>query len=54
MTRFVDIGPMLQEMDMLSRKADKARVKFFSKVKTWNLMRKFFHEDRAPAGLDVQ
>jgi uncharacterized radical SAM superfamily Fe-S cluster-containing enzyme len=50
-TRFVDVGPMLQEMDLLARKADKARVKFFSKVKTWNLMRKFFHEDRAPEGL---
>jgi 7,8-dihydro-6-hydroxymethylpterin dimethyltransferase len=50
-TRFVDIGPMLQEMDVLSRKADKARVKFFSKVRSWNLMRKFFHEDRAPEGL---
>ena len=50
-TRFVDVGPMLQEMDLLARKADKARVKFFSKVKTWNLLRKFFHEDRAPEGL---
>jgi tetraether lipid synthase len=50
-TRFVDIGPMLQEMDLLAREASQARVKFFSKVKTWNLLRRFFHEERAPEGL---
>jgi uncharacterized radical SAM superfamily Fe-S cluster-containing enzyme len=50
-TRFVDVGPMLQEMDMLARKAEKARIKIFSKISAWNNLRKFFHEDRAPEGL---
>jgi hypothetical protein len=43
---------MMQAMDLLARKAEKARVKFFSKVSAWNSLRKFFHEDRAPQGLD--
>jgi hypothetical protein len=50
-TRFVDVGPMLQEMDVLARKAGKQRVKFFSKIQAWNTLRKFYHEDRAPEGL---
>jgi uncharacterized radical SAM superfamily Fe-S cluster-containing enzyme len=51
-TRFVDVGPMMQEMDLLARKAEKARIKFFTKVSAWNNLRKFFHQDRAPEGLD--
>jgi hypothetical protein len=50
-TRFLDIGPMLQEMDMLARKAGKRRFQFFTKLEAWNNLRKFFHEDRAPEGL---
>jgi len=50
-TQFVDVGPMLQEMDMLARKAGKRRTQFFTKLQTWNNLRKFFHEDRAPEGL---
>jgi uncharacterized radical SAM superfamily Fe-S cluster-containing enzyme len=50
-TRFVDVGPMLQEMDLLARKAGKRRVQFFTKLQAWNNLRKFFHEERAPAGL---
>ncbi len=50
-TRFVDLGGMLQEIDMLARSADKTRLKLFSKVKAWNALRKHFHEDRAPRGL---
>ena len=50
-TRFIDVGPMLQDMDMLSRKAGPRRIKFFSKLEAWNNLRKHFHEDRAPEGL---
>jgi tetraether lipid synthase len=50
-TRFVDVGPMLQEMDMLARKAGRRRFQLFTKFEAWNSLRKFFHEDKAPAGL---
>jgi len=50
-TQFVDVGPMLQEMDMLSRKAGKRRFQLFTKFEAWNGLRKFFHEEKAPAGL---
>ncbi|MGD0499324.1 MAG: tetraether lipid synthase Tes [Bryobacteraceae bacterium] len=50
-TRFIDVGPMLQEMDMLARKAGKRRFQFYTKIEAWNNLRKFFHEDRAPEGL---
>jgi uncharacterized radical SAM superfamily Fe-S cluster-containing enzyme len=50
-TRFVDIGPMLQEMDVLARKAGKRRMQFFTKLQAWNSLRKFFHAEKAPEGL---
>jgi len=50
-TRFIDVGPMLQEMDLLARKARKRRVQFFTKISAWNSLRKFFHEEKAPQGL---
>jgi uncharacterized radical SAM superfamily Fe-S cluster-containing enzyme len=50
-TQFVDVGPMLQEMDLLARKAGKRRVQFFTKLQAWNGLRKFFHQNRAPEGL---
>ncbi|MCW5981589.1 MAG: radical SAM protein [Bryobacteraceae bacterium] len=50
-TRFVDVGAMLRDMDMLARKADRAHLKLYSKVSAWNSMRKHFREDRAPEGL---
>ena len=50
-TRFLDLGGMLQEIDLLARNVGKARVKFFTKVKSWNALKKYFHEDRAPREL---
>jgi uncharacterized radical SAM superfamily Fe-S cluster-containing enzyme len=50
-TQFIDVGPMLQEMDLLARKAGKRRLQFWTKIEAWNNLRKFFHEDRAPEGL---
>ncbi len=51
-TQFVDVGPMLREMDVLSARAGKRRIQFFTKLQAWNSLRKFFHPDRAPEGLD--
>jgi uncharacterized radical SAM superfamily Fe-S cluster-containing enzyme len=53
-TRFVDIGAMVQAIDELARKTAKARVKLWSKVSVWNSLRKHYHEDRAPEGLTFQ
>ena len=50
-TQFVEVGPMLREMDELSRKAGKRRLKFFTKFEAWNSLRKFFHAEKAPQGL---
>ena len=50
-TRFVDVGAMFQDVDLLARKAQSARVKLFSKISAWSSLRKHFHEDRAPEGL---
>ncbi len=50
-TQFVEVGPMLREMDELARKAGKRRIQFFTKISAWNNLRKFFHEEKAPQGL---
>ncbi len=50
-TRFVDIGGFLQDLETLARKTEKQRFKFFSKLRTWNSLRKHYREDRAPEGL---
>ncbi|MCC6858247.1 MAG: radical SAM protein [Bryobacterales bacterium] len=50
-TRFIDVGAMLQEMDLLARKAGRQSIKLWSKMQAWNVLRKHFHEDRAPEGL---
>jgi uncharacterized radical SAM superfamily Fe-S cluster-containing enzyme len=53
-TQFVEIGPMLQEMDLLARKAGKRKIQFFTKLSAWNNLRKYFHQDKAPEGLTFQ
>jgi len=50
-TQFIDMGAMLQEIDLLARKTEKARLKFFSRISAWNSLRKHFNEERAPEGL---
>lgn len=50
-TRFIDVGAFLQDMDRLAQKAAAARIKLFSKINAWQSFRKHFHEDRAPEGL---
>jgi len=53
-TQFVDIGPMLQDMDMLARKAGKRSIQFFTKLSAWNSLRKHFHKEKAPEGLTFE
>ena len=53
-TQFVDVGPMLREMDDLARKAGARRIQFFTKIEAWNNLRKFFHAEKAPEGPDLQ
>lgn len=50
-TRFVDVGPMLRDMDLLARKAGKVHMKLYSQISAWNSLRRHFHEERAPEGL---
>ncbi|MGO9618288.1 MAG: tetraether lipid synthase Tes, partial [Bryobacteraceae bacterium] len=50
-TQFVEVGPMLREMDELARKAGKRRIQFFTRISAWNHLRKFFHEEKAPRDL---
>ena len=50
-TRFVDVPNMLQDMEELSRSVGKARFKLYSKVKTWNALKKHFKPQFAPPGL---
>ncbi len=50
-TQFVDVGSMLRDMDMLSRKAEAQRIKLFSKISAWNVLRKHYYEEKAPQGL---
>jgi uncharacterized radical SAM superfamily Fe-S cluster-containing enzyme len=50
-TKFVDMGAMLQEIDTLARRTEKQRIKFWSKMQAWKALRRHYHEDRAPEGL---
>jgi len=50
-TRFLDIGGFLQDLDKLAHKMERQSIKLFSKMQTWNSLRKHFHEERAPKGL---
>ena len=53
-TRFMDVGGMMQDLDELSRKAGTSRVQLFNKIKTWNLLQRHFKKELAPPGLTFQ
>jgi uncharacterized radical SAM superfamily Fe-S cluster-containing enzyme len=53
-TQFVEVGPMLQEMDALARKAGARKIQFFTRLSAWNSLRKYFHQERAPKDLTFQ
>ena len=51
-TRFMDIGAMLQDMDEYSRSTTRSVFQIFNKVKAWNSLRRHFKPQFAPPGLD--
>lgn len=53
-TRFVDVGAMLQDIYELAQKAEKSTFQLWNKIKIWNSLQKHFHKEFAPPGLDFQ
>ena len=53
-SKFIDIGPMMDEMEMISRKSGKSIFKLFTGVSALNSLRKHYHEELAPDGLSFQ
>jgi hypothetical protein len=51
-TRFCDVGNMLQDMDEIARKAQRQTFKFYSKIKVWSSLKRHFHQEFAPPGLN--
>jgi hypothetical protein len=54
LTRFVDVEPLFRDLYEISVKADKSKVKFPSKLKAYNALKRHIHEDRMPEGLDLK
>jgi 7,8-dihydro-6-hydroxymethylpterin dimethyltransferase len=52
--KFIDIGPMMDEMERLSRKAGKSFFKLFTGISTLSALHKHYHEEFAPSGLSFQ
>ncbi len=50
-TRFIDVGAMLQEIDTMSRSTGRATFKFFSKIRVWQSLQRHFKPELAPPGL---
>ena len=50
-TRFIDVGGMMQDLDELSRKLSKSRVKFLSKLKALDSFRRYYRAEQAPSGM---
>ncbi len=50
-TRFMDVGAMLQDMDEYSRRSTRAISQMFTKVKAWNSLQRHFKPEFAPPGL---
>ncbi|MCX6356497.1 MAG: hypothetical protein NT045_01235 [Candidatus Aureabacteria bacterium] len=51
MSRFMVVVGLVTAMDRLAEKTGRARFKTFAKIRAWNALRKFYHEERAPKGL---
>jgi len=51
MSRFMDVEKLVAAMDKLAEKTARSRFKSFAKIRAWNALRKFYHEDKAPKGL---
>jgi uncharacterized radical SAM superfamily Fe-S cluster-containing enzyme len=51
MSRFIDVENLVTEMYRLAGKTERSRFKSFAKIKAWHMLKKFYHEDKAPRGL---
>jgi uncharacterized radical SAM superfamily Fe-S cluster-containing enzyme len=52
-TRFVDIEGLMEDMWELAQRAKDAKIKFVSKIKALNLLRRHFDEANAPSGMGL-
>jgi uncharacterized radical SAM superfamily Fe-S cluster-containing enzyme len=50
-TRFVDVENLFEELYELAKKTEGKKVKAFSKVKAFNLLRKYLKKDEMPEGM---
>ena len=53
-TRFVDVGGMLQDIYQISQKAKKSSFQLWNKLNVWKSLQRHFHQENAPAGLDFK
>jgi hypothetical protein len=53
-TRFVDVGGMLQDIYAVSQKAKKSTFQVWNKLKVWTSLQRHFHQEHAPSGLDFK
>ena len=54
MTRFVDAEGLFKDLYDISVKAEKTKVKFPSKLKAYNALKRHIDEDKMPEGLDMK
>ena len=50
-TRFLDLYPLLKDIEGLAAKAPRTRIKALSKLRALRALNRYFHPDRAPEGL---
>lgn len=53
LTRFVEVEPLFKELYELSVKAEKSKVKFPSKIKALNILKKHMIKEKVPDGLST-
>ena len=52
-TRFVDVEGLMEDMWKLAQETKDKKIKFTSKIKALNLLRKHFKEESAPEGMGL-
>jgi len=50
-TRFLDLFPLLKDIEELAARTGKRRIKILSKARALQALKRYFHPDRAPEGL---
>jgi uncharacterized radical SAM superfamily Fe-S cluster-containing enzyme len=50
-TRFIDVGGMMQDMEELARKTAKSRFKFLKKLTVLDSLRRHYRQEHAPSGM---